>query len=96
MDWKVAEAKQKFSDMVRRAAKEPQLIYNRDRLVAAVIDAESFGEFKAWHKHVNQASLADAFEELRRVAKEERYKLVVPRRKNRRNAILGTLDDVPG
>ena len=96
MDWKVAEAKQKFSDVVRRAAKEPQLIYNRDRLVAVVIDAESFDEFKTWQKHVSQASLADAFDELRRVAKEERYKLVVSRRKDRRNALLGALDDVPG
>ncbi|MSQ58703.1 MAG: type II toxin-antitoxin system prevent-host-death family antitoxin [Betaproteobacteria bacterium] len=94
MDWKVAEAKQKFSDVVRRAAKEPQLIYNRDRRVAAVIDARSFGEFEAWRKQSGQASLADAFEELRRVAKEERYKLTLPRRKNRRNALLNVLDDV--
>jgi prevent-host-death family protein len=96
MDWKVAEAKQRFSDVVRRAAKEPQLIYNRDRLVAAVIDAESFDDFKAWQKQSSQSSLANAFDELRRVAKEERYRLAVPRRKDRRNALLGVLGDVSG
>lgn len=40
MPWNIAQAKQRFSEIVRRAAEGPQLIYNRKRLVAAVIDAE--------------------------------------------------------
>lgn len=96
MRWKLSEAKQRFSDVVRRAEKGPQLIYNRDRLIAAVIDAESFGEFKAWQKHTSQTSLADAFDVLRRIAKEERYRLAVLRRTNRRNPLLGVLRDVNG
>ena len=48
MSWNIAQAKQRFSEVVRQAAEEPQLIYNRDHLVAAVIDAEDFEAFKQW------------------------------------------------
>ena len=41
MRWKIGQAKQRFSEMVRHAATEPQLICNRDRVVAAVVDADS-------------------------------------------------------
>ncbi|WP_296899130.1 type II toxin-antitoxin system prevent-host-death family antitoxin, partial [Thiohalocapsa sp.] len=48
MSWKIADAKQRFSELVRQAVAEPQLIYNRNRLVAAVIDAEDYQAFTAW------------------------------------------------
>jgi antitoxin (DNA-binding transcriptional repressor) of toxin-antitoxin stability system len=35
--WKVGEAKQQFSEVLRRSEAEPQLIYRRHRLVAAVV-----------------------------------------------------------
>ena len=48
MRWKVSEAKQNFSEVVKSAAVEPQLIFNRERLVAAVVDAETLKEFECW------------------------------------------------
>ena len=96
MDWKVAEAKQKFSDVVRQASTEPQLIYNRDRLVAAVVDPKAFRAFQEWQQRSSRMSLAETFEELRRITKEERYKLSVPRRRDRRNELVAVLNDVSG
>lgn len=37
MTWKSAQAKQNLSRLIRAASSEPQQIYNRNRLVAAVI-----------------------------------------------------------
>ena len=39
MSWSIAQAKQRFSELLRQAAEAPQLIFNRERMVAAVIDA---------------------------------------------------------
>lgn len=85
MNWKVAEAKQKFSEVVRAAEEKPQWIYNRDRLVAAVVPAEDLEQFIAWRKQKDRASIADAFAELRRICTEESYELETPERKNRPN-----------
>lgn len=57
MSWNIAQAKQCFSEVVKRAATEPQLIFNRDRLVAAVIDAEQFSAFNRWREdRINPAA----------------------------------------
>jgi prevent-host-death family protein len=96
MQWKVAEAKQNFSDIVRRAAREPQLIFKRDRLVAAVVDAQTFAAFQAWREQQERRPLADAFEELRQIAAEEDYVFELPPRQDRANAFVDVRDDVSG
>jgi len=94
MRWQIAEAKQKFSDLVRQAAAEPQLIFNRERLVAAIVDPQTFQAFQAWNDRERRRSLADAFEELRRIAGAEGYSWGAPTRVDRQNAFVDALDDV--
>ena len=53
MSWNIAQAQQHFSDVVKQSADEPQLIYNRNRLVAAVINAEQFSSFQTWRQRQN-------------------------------------------
>jgi prevent-host-death family protein len=48
ISWNIAEARQRFSEIIRQSAETPQLIYNRNRLVAAVIAAEDYRAFQAW------------------------------------------------
>jgi len=93
MNWKVAEAKQRFSEVVRAAEEEPQLIFNRDRLVAAVVEPDAFQEFLAWRRETERRSVADAFAEGRRICAEEGYTLEVPPREDRPNPF--TDDDRP-
>ena len=93
MDWRIAQAKQRFSEMINAATKEPQLIYNRERLVAAVIEAETFQEFLAWRDRQEKTSLADAFRELHQLMAEEDYILEVPSRKDRPNPFADVLND---
>jgi hypothetical protein len=91
MRWKVGEAKQKFSEVVRQAAEEPQLIFSRDRLVAAVVEPETFHAFEAWREGQRRVSLADAFGELRQIAEEEGYELELPSRVDRENPFADAL-----
>jgi prevent-host-death family protein len=93
MSWKIADAKQRFSELVRQAVAEPQLIYNRKRLVAAVIDAEDYQAFKAWSEQRAARSLAEEMAELRQLMQEEDYELILPPRSSRPNAFTAACDD---
>jgi prevent-host-death family protein len=95
MRWNIAEAKQKFSDVVRQSAEEPQLIYNRERPVAAIVDAETFLAFQAWREREAHRSLGQAFAEFRRLCGEEGAELKIPPRSDRPNLFASELDELP-
>jgi len=65
MAWNIAQAKQHLSEVVRLAAEEPQPIYNRGRLVGALIDADSFRAFEQWRRDASRATVAAQFDRLR-------------------------------
>src|SRR6476620_5631928 len=94
VNWKIAEAKQKFSELVKAAEDEPQWIYNRDKLVAAMVPAETLKEFLGWRHQREERTLAQAFAELRRICEEEDYTLEIPPRQERRNPFLPALDEL--
>lgn len=88
--WNVADAKQRLSELLRTAAKEPQTILSRSRPVAVVVDPETFEQFKAWQNARRARTLAEAFDELRALAASEDYVLPLAERRNRKNAFAGT------
>lgn len=95
-DWRVSEAKEQFSEVVRRAARQPQLIFNRNRLVAALVSPEAFEQLNAWQASESRSSLADFFAEARTLFAEEGYRLEPAARENRANDLADELDDLPG
>ncbi len=94
MRWRVAEAKQKFSQVVRAAREEPQEILNRDRPVAVVLDVESYEEYRRWRARRARPSLEEVTRELRRLCREEEYLLEVGERRDRDNAFAPGADRV--
>jgi antitoxin (DNA-binding transcriptional repressor) of toxin-antitoxin stability system len=93
MNWNIAEAKQKFSELVRAAEDEPQWIYNRDKLVAGVVPPDTLQEFLDWKTRTRRPTIAEALGEVRRICQEEGYSLEIPARKNRPNPFADALDD---
>ena len=94
MNWKIAEAKQQFSELVKSAEAEPQWIYNRDKLVAAMVPADTLKEFLDWRHQREGRTLAEAFAELRRLCEEEDYTLEIPPREERSNPFPDVLDEL--
>ena len=92
MNWIIAEAQQKFDELVHAAEQEPQLIYQQNQLVVAVVEAELFQEFLAWRKE-QKKSLISAFQELRQIMAEENYDLEVPIRQDRDNPFMEKIND---
>lgn len=81
--WKIGEAKQRFSEIVRRSGEQPQRIYNRDRLVAAVVSPELLEEFERERKRRATKTLADTFSEIREICDDEGYELDTGSRSDR-------------
>lgn len=87
MHWKIAEAKQDLSRLVRAAATEPQWIQNRDVVVAVVIGADQAEAFLDWQKRRDAETLAEALTEVGEIAAMDDYVLEVPARADRPNAL---------
>ena len=81
--WRIGEAKQRFSEVVRRSGTEPQKIYNRDRLVAAVVSPDTLKTIQRVHREQPTRTLAEAFSELREICAEESYALEIGERRDR-------------
>ena len=94
MRWKIAEAKQQLSAVVKAAQDEPQLISRRNELVAAVIGCEAFEEYCELLERSKNRSLGEAFKEIRQICRAEDYALEVMARKDRFNPIVEALNDV--
>ncbi len=94
MLWSITQAQHYFSNVIEQAAEEPQMIGNRDRLIAAVIDAETFERFQRWRqRHDPIKTLGEAFAELRQLTGDDENPLPDPQRHDRPHAFLEILDE---
>jgi hypothetical protein len=96
MKWTVAKAREHFSELLREAASEPQPIYNRDRLVGAVVGVEALEEYRAVLERKKERTLAESFEGLRALLADEGYELHLPLREDRENAFPESLTGAAG
>lgn len=89
MHWNIAQAMQHFSEVVKQAIRQPQLIYNRNQPVAALISADDYAAFEEWRKaRAKSRTLAEEFAEFRRILQEEGYEgLPQPPRTTRTNTL---------
>jgi prevent-host-death family protein len=81
--WLTGDAKQQFSEVLRRSETEPQEIYRRDRLVAAVLSAEDFEQFRRWQSRRQDRTLGDAGDEIRELCARYEYELDTGERRDR-------------
>lgn len=86
-EWNVGEAKQRFSEVLRRSENVPQLIYRRNRLIAAVVAVDEASAATAERR----VMIGDRFEEARELFRQEGYRLPQTRRRSRGNNFVRTL-----
>ena len=83
MEWKIAQAKEKFSQLIQEAGKEPQLIYNREKEVAAVISIDEYRDYMKLKEDYKAGSVGKQFSLLRDICQNENYTIEVPEREDR-------------
>ena len=84
MTWNVAQAKQRFSEVLRRAQGEPQLVYRRKELVAVILAPHAYEEMRE-RVEARRQTLAEVTEPIRAVMRSEGYELEVGSRADRPN-----------
>jgi len=77
--WTIATARQHLPELIGRAVREPQQVYRRAKLVAAVVSPAAARKLE----RLERPSLADKFAELQRICAEDDYQLAVAPRRNR-------------
>jgi hypothetical protein len=84
--WTIAKARQHLPKLIALAAREPQAVYRRDKLVAGVVSPELKQKIEATGLAYRAPSLAAELEELRGLCAEEDYQLSTPKRVDRKPA----------
>lgn len=79
--WTISSARQHLPALVAASAREPQAIYRRNHLVAAVLAPEALAEL-ATARHT---TLGSAFARLRQICREDDYNLIPAPRDDRPN-----------
>ena len=92
--WTISKARQQFNKLIQMSSTNPQPIFNRDQLVAAVVDPESFKAFCEWRAQQKIRSLEDAFSDLREILREDEEPFATPERQNRKNLFAESLDEL--
>jgi hypothetical protein len=77
--WTIATVRQHLPAVIASAAREPQRVYRRDKLVAAVVHPEQLERLEA----AERPTLAERFAEAQRICSEDGYTLELPPRTTR-------------
>jgi len=77
--WTIATARQNLTKLIGMAAREPQRVYRRDKLVAAVVSPELADQVET----VRRSRLAAKLAEPPQLCADEDYALMVPVRRDR-------------
>lgn len=94
MKWTVAKARGAFSEVLKQAREEPQLIFRRHEHVAAVVSPELLRQFLDWLHHRDSRSVADALASLRTICAEEGIEPQFSKRADRANAFAEVMDEL--
>ena len=70
-EWKISEAKARLSEVVSHCVEEPQVLYNRKKPVAALIDMEEYEAFLEYRQSKKKKTIAEWLDELDEIKKEE-------------------------
>jgi prevent-host-death family protein len=92
-EWKISEAKARLSEVVSHCVEEPQVLYNRKKPVAALIDMEEYEQFLEYKQSMKKKTMAELFEELRKINEVEPEMDELPPRTSRHVPYFEDLDD---
>lgn len=63
-DWKISDAKARFSEVVQASGKAPQLLYSRNKPVAAIIGMDQFHAYLRYQSQSQRPTMATLLAEL--------------------------------
>lgn len=92
-NWKISEAKARLSEVVGHCVEEAQVLYNRKKPVAALIDMEEYEAFLEYKKAKQKPTMAELLDELQEINQAEPEMDELPPRTDRSIPDFSKLDD---
>ena len=92
-DWKISEAKARLSEVVSHCVEEPQVLYNRSKAVAALIDMEEYEAFLKYKQSQKKPTMRELLDELHEINQVEPEMDELPPRTDRPIPDLSDLND---
>ena len=69
--WKISDAKARLSEVVALSRNEPQILFNRQKPVAALIGIEQYEKFAAFYREQQKPSISELLVELQQINETE-------------------------
>lgn len=92
-EWKISDAKARLSEVVGHCVEEPQVLYNRKKPVAALIDMDEYEAFQKYKQSKKKKTVAEWLDELDEIKKQEPGDFELPPRTSRPVPYFDDLDD---
>lgn len=88
-EWKISEAKARFSEVVGACEEAPQVLYNRGKPVAALVAMADYEALLKFKQKIRQPEMTELLDELESINCEEGDFGEPPLRSNRNTSDLG-------
>nr|MBC8362733.1 type II toxin-antitoxin system prevent-host-death family antitoxin [Candidatus Desulfatibia profunda] len=92
--WKISEAKARFTEVLSSCKTEPQIICNRQNPVGAVISVRLFEELMKLRNEQQKPTVAQLLSELESIKISEPSEIEIPPRKDRPNLFDRSADEM--
>ncbi len=90
--WTLNDAQDRFADILRYCAGEPQVFYKHDQPVAVLVDIAFFKELMALKQ---RPTMAELLAELNEIQTSEPIEFQIPARVDRSNPLVEVADEFP-
>ena len=90
MEWKIANAKSQFSELISQAEKEPQVVCNREKPVAVVLNFDEYNRLRDLDIIVHRLPKLAKFAEysIQLVDKKSLPEIILPSRSDRVDSLF--------
>jgi len=92
--WKTNEVKDNFADILNYCYQEPQLVYDKNDPVAAIVDIRLFKELVGQQRRKKLPSMAQLLDEIHSIVVEDSFEMNIPKRSDRLNSAERMLDEL--
>ncbi len=86
--WTLNDAQDRFVDILQYCAGEPQIFYQHDQPVAALVDIAFFEELMALKQLEQHPTIAELLAELSEIQASEAVEFQIPARTDRSNPLV--------
>ncbi len=92
--WNTSDIKSHFREMIRRCADEPQMVYEKNKPIAVILNFRTFKKLSALPRRQKRPTMRQLLNELHDIRQTEDVEMDIPSRRDRSNAMESLLHEL--